>query len=65
MLSEDLQIATFYWLGHIYYNIGKYKSCYKIWKKYLENADKSFNPSKKKVDRVLIFLKQYEVVCDK
>ncbi len=65
LLNEDLQYITYYWLGNMYHNIGNYETCYKIWKKYLDNSERSFNPSQKKLDRIVSFIKQYEILCDK
>jgi hypothetical protein len=65
LLNEDLQLNTMYWLGNIYHNIGSYENCYKIWKIFLENSYKSFNPSQKKIDRISKFLTTYELLCEK
>jgi hypothetical protein len=58
-------MTTLYWLGNIYHNIGSYEACYKIWKTFLDNWERSFNPSNKKIERVINFIKQYDLLCDK
>jgi len=65
LLFEDLQILSLYWLGNIFYNSGDYINCYKTWKKFNENIDKSFNLSKNKQNRVREFIKEYEILCEK
>lgn len=65
LLYEDLQYTTLYWLGNIFYNIGNYELCYKSWKLYLENIDKSFATGNKKANNVTCFMKNYEFLCEK
>ena len=62
LLFNDLQYSALYWLGNIYYNIGNYFLSYKFWKKYYDNAEKSFDCSARKVDRIKVFLKKYEIL---
>jgi hypothetical protein len=62
LLYEDLQYSVLYWLGNIYYNIGSYDQCFKVWRNYLENAEKSFDVSLKKTERIKGFLRKYEVL---
>jgi hypothetical protein len=73
ILSEDLQFTCLFWLGNIYFNIGDYESCFNFWKKFHENYDKSFNfrpgnkahlQNNKKLQKVKLFLKQYDVLCE-
>jgi hypothetical protein len=65
LLDEDLQYETYYWLGNIYNNIGDYELCYKYWKIYAENFDKSFNPRVSKYNRVIKIIKNFENICEK
>lgn len=53
-----------YWLGFIYFNSGNLINCFKLWKKYLENADRAFDSSLKKVEKIRTFLKQYEILIN-
>lgn len=62
LLYEDLQYSVLYWLGNIYYNTGSFDQCFKVWRNYLENADKSFDLSLKKTERIKAFLRKYEML---
>jgi len=53
-----------YWLGHIYFNSGNLLNTFKVWKKYIENADKAFDATLKKIEKIRIFLKQYEFLIN-
>jgi hypothetical protein len=53
-----------YWLGHIYFNSGNLLNTFKLWKKYIENADKAFDATLKKIEKIRIFLKQYEFLIN-
>lgn len=37
---------------------------FKVWKKYIENADKAFDASLKKIEKIRSFLKQYELLIN-
>lgn len=65
LLNEDLQIMSIYWLGNSYYNCGDYISCYKTWKKIIENININLNLSRKKLYKVKEFIKEYEIFCEK
>ncbi len=64
LLNEDLQYSAEYWLGHIYLNSGNLLNTFKVWKKYIENADKAFNASLNKIEKIRGFLKQYELLLN-
>ena len=64
LLYEDLQYSTFYWLGNIFYNTGHYENCHKIWRVYIENADKSFDYSNSKLEKIKNFNAKYEFLCN-
>ena len=65
LLNEDLQIMSIYWLGNSYYSCGDYISCYKTWKKIIENININLNLSRKKLYKVKEFIKEYEIFCEK
>ena len=64
LLNEDLQLSVDYWLGFVYFNSGHFINSFKLWKKYLENADRAFDSSLKKVEKIRAFLKQYEILVN-
>jgi hypothetical protein len=64
LLAEDLQYMCHYWIGEIYYNCGDYEACYKKWKLFLQSCERSF-VSKKKLDKINFFLKNYSNICEK
>lgn len=64
LLFEDLQHTVDYWLGNIHYNTGNNHKCYKVWKRYLDNSDKCFYVTTKKIDRILDFMNKYEVLSN-
>ncbi len=49
-----------YWLGNIYYNIGNYDECYRLWKLYYDNIDKAFDVTNKKIERITTFLETFQ-----
>ncbi len=64
LLNEDLQYSVDYWLGYIYFNTGNYLNTFKVWRKYIENSDKAFDSSLKKIEKIRDFLKQYEILIN-
>jgi hypothetical protein len=62
LLYEDLQYSVLYWLGIIYYNIGRHDECFKQWKLFYENADRAFDNSYNKLNRVKGFLDKYQTL---
>lgn len=57
-----MQYSVDYWLGFIYFNSGNFLNTFKVWRKYIENADRAFDATLNKVEKIRGFLKQYEIL---